>query len=88
MNCGYGHGYSVRRVVQAIKELSGVDFTVRPSERPPGDPACVVSDVTRIKRKLRWEAEFDHLPTMVEPLMAWERKLVAHEADALSNLPS
>jgi UDP-glucose 4-epimerase len=88
MNCGYGHGYSVRQVVQAVKELSGVDFAVQQSERRPGDPACLVADVERIKRTLRWEPEFDHLPTMVEHMMAWERKLVAHEADALSNRPS
>ncbi len=35
VNCGYGHGYSVREVVDCVKAVSEVDFTVH-QESPQG----------------------------------------------------
>ena len=38
-NCGYGHGFGVREVVEMVKRVSGVDFKVEIAPRRPGDPA-------------------------------------------------
>src|SRR5207247_8286766 len=43
LNCGYGRGFSVLEVVDAVKRASGVDFRVEFAARRPGDPARIVA---------------------------------------------
>ena len=43
-NCGYGHGYSVLEVIEAVKRVSGRNFAVSHADRRPGDPAAIVAD--------------------------------------------
>jgi UDP-glucose 4-epimerase len=74
-NCGYGHGYSVIEVIEAVKRASGRDFAVRFSARRLGDPASIVADATRIRAQLNWTPQFDNLDQIVAHALAWERKL-------------
>jgi UDP-glucose 4-epimerase len=74
-NCGYGHGYSVLDVIDAVKRASGCDFAVKLSERRPGDPASIVADASRIRQMLGWAPKFDDLDTIVSHALGWERKL-------------
>jgi UDP-glucose 4-epimerase len=74
-NCGYGHGYSVIEVIDAVKRVSGKDFAVRLAERRPGDPAAIVADAARIRATLGWTPQFDDLDTIVTHALAWERRL-------------
>jgi len=76
LNCGYGRGYSVREVVDAVKRVSGVDFPVTLSPRRPGDAEAVVARADRVRAKLGWQPKFDDLTTIVTHALAWERKLV------------
>ncbi len=79
MNCGYGHGYSVRQVVDAVKRVSGVDFAVVMEPRRPGDPAQIVADVQAIRRVLAWKPAYDDLETIVRHALAWEQKLMTRK---------
>jgi len=79
MNCGYGHGYSVREVVDAVKRVSGVDFRVEMRPRRAGDPAAIVADVQAIKRILSWKPLYDDLQTIVGHALAWEKKLITQK---------
>ena len=74
-NCGYGHGYSVLNVIDAVKRVSGRDFPIRLSGRRPGDPAAIVADAARMRSKLGWTPRFDDLDTIVAHALAWERRL-------------
>jgi UDP-glucose 4-epimerase len=74
-NCGYGHGYSVLEVIEAVKRVSGRDFAVRLAPRRAGDPAAIVADPARIRSQLGWTPRFDNLDTIVEHALGWERKL-------------
>jgi UDP-glucose 4-epimerase len=74
-NCGYGHGYSVLEVIEAVKRVSGRDFAVRLAARRPGDPAAIVADAARIRAQLGWAPQFDDLDTIVAHALAWERRL-------------
>src|SRR5213075_226645 len=47
-NCGYGHGYSVLEVIEAVKRVSGRNFAVITADRRPGDPVAIVADSTKI----------------------------------------
>ncbi|OYX83519.1 MAG: UDP-glucose 4-epimerase GalE [Azorhizobium sp. 35-67-5] len=75
MNCGYGRGYSVLEVIEAVKAISGVDFAVTYSPRRPGDPAAVVAKADKIRAALGWTPRLDDLPTIVRTALEWERGL-------------
>jgi UDP-glucose 4-epimerase len=74
LNCGYGRGYSVREVIDAVKQASGVDFPVSLAPRRPGDPAAIVARADRIRAELGWRPKLDDLATIVRHALAWERK--------------
>ncbi|WP_310490145.1 UDP-glucose 4-epimerase GalE [Chamaesiphon sp. VAR_69_metabat_338] len=78
LNCGYGQGYSVREVIEKVKEISGVDFTVIEAERRAGDPACVIAANDRITEILGWQPRFNDLDTIVRTALAWEKKLATN----------
>jgi UDP-glucose 4-epimerase len=74
-NCGYGHGYSVLEVIDAVKRVSGRNFAVVTADRRPGDPAAIVADSTKIQSVLGWSPRFDDLDTIVAHALAFERQL-------------
>lgn len=73
-NCGYGHGYSVREVVEEVKKTTGVDFPVVEADRREGDPPILVADSSRIKRELNWHPRNDDLSYIIETAWEWEKK--------------
>jgi UDP-glucose 4-epimerase len=79
LNCGYGHGYSVREVVQAVERLTGKPLAVREDARRAGDPPALVADANRIRELLGWTPKLDDLDKIVASSLAWERKLAAGE---------
>jgi UDP-glucose 4-epimerase len=74
-NCGYGHGYSVRQVIEAVRRASGRDFEVVTRERRAGDVPAVVANSTRARSKLGWRPEHDDLDQCVATALAWEEAL-------------
>ncbi len=76
LNCGYGHGYSVREVIDAVERCHGTKLNVVESPRRAGDPGMLVSDVEAIHKALRWSPQFDNLDTIVKTSLAWETKLL------------
>jgi UDP-glucose 4-epimerase len=82
-NCGYGHGYSVLEVIDAVKRVSGRDFPVRFSARRPGDPAAIVAEAGRIRSQLGWLPQLDDLDTIVGHALAWEDRLAGTRAGAI-----
>jgi UDP-glucose 4-epimerase len=75
LNCGYGRGYSVREVVEAVRSISGSDFDVRQAPRRSGDPASIVASTEQL-RTLGWKPNFDDLSKIVSHALAWEKCLV------------
>lgn len=73
LNCGYGHGYSVLEVLDAVKRISGTDFPVILGERRPGDPAALIARAERIRSELGWQPRYDDLEAIVAQALAWER---------------
>jgi UDP-glucose 4-epimerase len=77
LNCGYGRGFSVLEVIDAVRRASGVDFRVEFAARRPGDPARIVAAVDRARALLGWEPRLGDLATIVAHALAWERKRMA-----------
>ena len=73
-NCGYGRGFSVREVVDAVKKVTGIDFKVVEAPRRPGDPAELVADSSKIRKKLNWKPKYDDLEFIIKSAWDWERK--------------
>jgi UDP-glucose 4-epimerase len=76
LNCGYGHGFSVREVVDTVKRVSGTDFKVENTARREGDPASIVAASARIRDALGWQPRYDDLATIVGHALAWEQQLL------------
>ena len=74
MNCGYGHGYSVREVVDVAKKVTGIDFPVEETGRRAGDPPALVADSGLLRRLTGWQPRHDDLEFIIRTAWAWERK--------------
>ncbi len=79
-NCGYGRGYSVLELLEAVKRVSGVDFPVAYAPRRAGDPMAVVAKADLIRATLGWTPKLDDLDTIVRTALDWERGLDARRA--------
>ena len=73
-NCGYGHGYSVREVIDAARRVTAVDIPVETAARRPGDPPALVADSTALRRTLGWTPRHDDLDYIVRTAWEWEKK--------------
>ncbi len=74
MNCGYGHGYSVRDVVAAAKRVTGIDFPVEEIGRRAGDPPALVADSGLLRRLTGWQPRHDDLDFIIRTAWDWEQK--------------
>ncbi len=77
LNCGYGHGYSVREVLDTVARVSGQPLAVITGLRRPGDPPALIADSARIRRRFGWRPKLDALDTIVGSALEWERKRLA-----------
>ena len=83
MNCGYGRGFSVMEVLDAVDRVTNRTIERRLEGRRAGDPAALISDNSRIKATLPWQPQYADLGTIVEHALAWERRLTEiHAAGA------
>jgi len=78
-NCGYGHGYSVKEVINTVKKVSDVDFTVETVARRAGDPAQLVADNTKIKEKMNWTPKHNNLELICKSALDWEKKTLTSQ---------
>ncbi len=74
MNCGYGHGYSVREVVEMAKKVTGTAFVAEETGRRAGDPPALVADSSLLKRLTGWQPRHDDLEFIIRTAWDWERK--------------
>ena len=76
LNVGYGHGYSVREVLQSVERVSGERLKIIEEPRRAGDPPALVARADRIRQELGWKPRLDDLDTIVRTSLAWERRLL------------
>lgn len=82
LNCGYGHGYSVREVLAAVERANGKPLNVVEEGRRPGDPPELVAEVGKIRKLLDWTPRYDDLDTIVRTSLEWERRIAARDESA------
>lgn len=72
-NCGYGHGYSVREVIDTMSRQLGTTLPATIGPRRAGDPPALVADSRKIRRMLGWQPHHDDLDGIVRDALQWER---------------
>jgi len=82
LNCGYGHGYSVRQVLDAVERANESKLTIVDEPRRAGDPPELVAIANRVREVLGWEPHYDDLDTIVSTSLAWERRIAGQDPGA------
>ena len=82
LNCGYGHGYSVRQVLDAVSKANSDPLKIIEEPRRAGDPPELVAVASKIRDVLGWAPAHDNLDTIVETSLAWERRIAARDPSA------
>jgi len=72
-NLGTGHGYSVREVIQAARQVTGKEIPLIESARRAGDAARLVSGSERAARLLGWQPSRSSLPEMIGDAWRWHQ---------------
>ena len=75
LNCGYGHGFSVREVVDAVSRVVGKTIPTREAPPRPGDPEALVADSSKLQTQFGWRPAYDDLQEIVASAYEWERRL-------------
>ncbi|WP_157015021.1 UDP-glucose 4-epimerase GalE [Mesorhizobium xinjiangense] len=75
LNCGYGNGFSVREVIDAVEEVAGTKLDARIAPRRPGDPVAIVADAAQARERLGWAPQYDDLREIVSHALEWENVL-------------
>ncbi|WP_374407594.1 UDP-glucose 4-epimerase GalE [Pelagerythrobacter sp.] len=91
MNCGYGRGFSVREVLDAVDRVTGGTIERRHGPRRAGDPDSLVADPALIRATLPWRPRHADLERIVSHALQWERVLGEHlggESPALRARPA
>jgi UDP-glucose 4-epimerase len=75
MNCGYGRGFSVTEVLDAVDRVAGVKINRKFEGRRAGDPDALTADNSRIRARLPWRPAYEDLDVIVTHALAWEKEL-------------
>ncbi len=73
LNCGYGHGQSVKEVLSRVKEITGKEISIISSERRPGDACSLTSEASRIGKVIGWKPKYDDLNIIIKSAYEWEK---------------
>jgi len=76
LNCGYGHGYSVREVLQAVEKAHGSPLNIIEEPRRAGDPPSLIAKADKVRELLNWQPKYNNLDTIVTTALEWEKKLL------------
>lgn len=82
MNCGYGRGFSVMEVLDAVDRVTNRKIERALAPRRAGDPDSLISDPSLLKATLPWHPRHDRLDEIVTHALAWERRLTEIRAEA------
>ncbi|MGU3389277.1 UDP-glucose 4-epimerase GalE [Sphingomonas sp. M1A8_2b] len=75
LNAGYGKGFSVLDVLDAVDKVTNRTIERRLEGRRAGDPAMLISDNHAILATLDWTPRHADLDGIVRDALAWERAL-------------
>lgn len=69
-NLGSQKGYSVREMIEQVKAVTRIKFSVVEEVRRAGDPAVLVASSEKIGRELGWQPKYDDVAELIRT--AWQ----------------
>jgi len=75
LNCGYGRGFSVLEVLDAVDRATNRPIPRRIEGRRAGDPPTLVADNRALLGELPWKPAHADLDTIIRHALAWEQRL-------------
>jgi UDP-arabinose 4-epimerase len=73
LNLGTGRGWSVRELINAVREVTGCHIPISVGARRPGDPPALIADASRARHELDWRPRYPDLATQVLHAWAWRQ---------------
>jgi UDP-glucose 4-epimerase len=77
LNVGYGRGYSVREVIEAVERVIDRPIPTEFSARRAGDTPQLIADCAAMSRTLAWRPRCDDIDYIVRTAIEWEGRLAA-----------
>lgn len=79
-NLGYGHGTSVREIVDTAMRVTKRSIPVVEDERRPGDPARLIAESSALREELGWKPAYDDLEQIIASAWGWAQKINAERS--------
>lgn len=73
-NVGTGTGASVRQVLEAARQVTGLTIPAQVVDRRPGDPACLVASSGKLARELGWKPSYTEIREIIDSAWQWHKK--------------
>ncbi|MGN0550815.1 MAG: UDP-glucose 4-epimerase GalE [Acutalibacteraceae bacterium] len=70
-NLGNGVGFSVKKVIETAKKVTGKEIKVVEENRRAGDPAVLIASSEKAKKVLGWNPQYNELSTIIETAWKW-----------------
>jgi len=77
-NLGSGEGYSVKEIINSVKDITNRDFKVVVTERRSGDAPILIANSQKAKEVLGWERKFT-LKEIIETAWRWHNKFTGEK---------
>ncbi|MCL2280561.1 UDP-glucose 4-epimerase GalE [Candidatus Saccharibacteria bacterium] len=73
-NLGSATGFSVKQIVEAAREVTGINIKAKVSPRRPGDPDTLIADALAAREILGWRPKYDNIHEIIKTAWAWKQK--------------
>ncbi len=73
-NLGNGQGFSVKQVIETVREITGHPIPAKSGQRRAGDPDVLVAGSQRIRDELGWKPQFPNLRDIIESAWRWHEQ--------------
>lgn len=76
LNCGYGNGLSVIKIVRTFEKISKKKFLIKILKKRKNEVSNIYADNSKIKKKLKWKPKFNNLVFTIKRCLKWEKKII------------
>ena len=73
-NLGNGQGFSVKEMIEAAREATGLDIQVEIGERRAGDPAQLIASSEKARKVLGWQPKFTDVKAVIGTAWKWHQQ--------------
>lgn len=85
-NLGSGEGYSVRQIIDTIREVTGASIPVIIGKRRDGDPPRLIASNKKARSELGWTPAHSDIRTIAQTAWEWHRRHPRGYADMCQNI--